>query len=88
MQRLDLLSGHLSPAASPPFSSEKNLQQPLLTFQLQPPPQQQPPQQQEQLQGKEQEQSIMSSQAPHPTLLIPGPIEFDDAVLQSMGHYA
>lgn len=31
--------------------------------------------------------SNMSSQAPHPTLLIPGPIEFDDAVLQSMSHY-
>ncbi|KAE8147001.1 pyridoxal phosphate-dependent transferase [Aspergillus avenaceus] len=30
----------------------------------------------------------MSSQTPHPTLLIPGPIEFDDAVLQSMAHYA
>ncbi|KAJ3474893.1 hypothetical protein NLG97_g9649 [Lecanicillium saksenae] len=30
----------------------------------------------------------MSSQAPHPTLLIPGPIEFDDAVLQSMSHYS
>ncbi|RJE19792.1 Aminotransferase [Aspergillus sclerotialis] len=30
----------------------------------------------------------MSSQAPHPTLLIPGPIEFDDEVLQSMSHYA
>ncbi|KAL5358372.1 pyridoxal phosphate-dependent transferase [Aspergillus floccosus] len=30
----------------------------------------------------------MSAQAPHPTLLIPGPIEFDDAVLQSMAHYA
>ncbi|EYE92494.1 alanine--glyoxylate transaminase [Aspergillus ruber CBS 135680] len=30
----------------------------------------------------------MSTQAPHPTLLIPGPIEFDDAVLNSMGHYA
>ncbi|KAJ5946687.1 hypothetical protein N7454_003526, partial [Penicillium verhagenii] len=30
----------------------------------------------------------MSSQAPHNTLLIPGPIEFDDAVLQSMSHYA
>jgi hypothetical protein len=31
---------------------------------------------------------IMSAQAPHNTLLIPGPIEFDDAVLQSMSHYA
>lgn len=30
----------------------------------------------------------MSTQAPHSTLLIPGPIEFDDAVLQSMSHYA
>ncbi|KAL4905745.1 hypothetical protein BDW74DRAFT_151939 [Aspergillus multicolor] len=30
----------------------------------------------------------MSSQPAHPTLLIPGPIEFDDAVLQSMSHYA
>lgn len=30
----------------------------------------------------------MSSQADHPTLLIPGPIEFDDAVLQSMSHYS
>ncbi|KAL4868134.1 hypothetical protein BDV12DRAFT_170126 [Aspergillus spectabilis] len=30
----------------------------------------------------------MSTQPPHPTLLIPGPIEFDDAVLQSMSHYA
>ncbi|KAL6171184.1 hypothetical protein ACJQWK_04122 [Exserohilum turcicum] len=30
----------------------------------------------------------MSSQAPHPALLIPGPIEFDDAVLNSMSHYS
>lgn len=29
----------------------------------------------------------MSSQPEHATLLIPGPIEFDDAVLQSMSHY-
>ncbi|KAI5778214.1 pyridoxal phosphate-dependent transferase [Geopyxis carbonaria] len=28
----------------------------------------------------------MSSQAAHPTLLIPGPIEFDDAVLNAMSH--
>lgn len=26
-------------------------------------------------------------QPEHPTLLIPGPIEFDDAVLESMSHY-
>ncbi|KAF2200433.1 PLP-dependent transferase [Delitschia confertaspora ATCC 74209] len=30
----------------------------------------------------------MSSQPPHPALLIPGPIEFDDAVLQSMSHHS
>ncbi|EMC97607.1 hypothetical protein BAUCODRAFT_33329 [Baudoinia panamericana UAMH 10762] len=30
----------------------------------------------------------MSSQPPHPALLIPGPIEFDDAVLQAMSHYS
>lgn len=29
----------------------------------------------------------MSSQPEHATLLIPGPIEFDDAVLNSMSHY-
>jgi alanine-glyoxylate transaminase/serine-glyoxylate transaminase/serine-pyruvate transaminase len=29
----------------------------------------------------------MSSQPPHAALLIPGPIEFDDAVLNSMSHY-
>lgn len=29
----------------------------------------------------------MSKQPPHPALLIPGPIEFDDAVLDSMSHY-
>jgi len=32
--------------------------------------------------------ATMSSQPAHPTLLIPGPIEFDDAVLQSMSHYS
>ena len=29
----------------------------------------------------------MSSQPPHPALMIPGPIELDDAVLQAMSHY-
>ena len=29
----------------------------------------------------------MSTQASHPALLIPGPIEFDDAVLTSMSHH-
>lgn len=30
----------------------------------------------------------MSKQAPHPALMIPGPVEFDDAVLESMSHYS
>lgn len=30
----------------------------------------------------------MSNQPPHPALLIPGPIEFDDAVLHAMSHYS
>ncbi|OCK81727.1 PLP-dependent transferase [Lepidopterella palustris CBS 459.81] len=30
----------------------------------------------------------MSKQPPHPALLIPGPIEFDDAVLDAMSHYS
>jgi alanine-glyoxylate transaminase/serine-glyoxylate transaminase/serine-pyruvate transaminase len=30
----------------------------------------------------------MADQTPHPTLLIPGPIEFDSAVLESMSHYS
>ena len=30
----------------------------------------------------------MSKQEPHATVLIPGPIEFDDAVLQSMSHFS
>jgi len=34
-----------------------------------------------------EERNKMSNQAEHPALLIPGPIEFDDVVLQSMGHF-
>ncbi|KKA27453.1 hypothetical protein TD95_005250, partial [Thielaviopsis punctulata] len=30
----------------------------------------------------------MSTQPPHPLVLIPGPIEFEDAVLNSMSHYS
>ena len=32
--------------------------------------------------------AAVPTQPPHSTLLIPGPIEFDDAVLQSMSHYS
>lgn len=33
------------------------------------------------------ESNKMSSQTKHPSLLIPGPVEFDDDVLQSMSYY-
>lgn len=36
---------------------------------------------------KAKETVKMSSQPPHPALMIPGPIEFDDQVLQAMSHY-
>ncbi|KAG9912754.1 hypothetical protein KCU98_g23479, partial [Aureobasidium melanogenum] len=37
--------------------------------------------------GQEEKKTTMSSQPPHPALLIPGPIEFDDQVLQAMSHF-
>lgn len=36
---------------------------------------------------KEETPKMASSQAPHPALMIPGPIEFDDEVLKSMSFY-
>ena len=39
------------------------------------------------LEEQQKTQKKMSNQAPHPALLIPGPIEFDDGVLQAMSHY-
>ena len=30
----------------------------------------------------------MSSQAPHPSVMIPGPVEYDDDVLKAMGHFS
>lgn len=96
--RLTAIQRHLVP---PPFSTEKSptvshykpliplrllllplhnflLLLPLLQFHTQ-----------NQIQTQIQDSTAtMSSQPSHPTLLIPGPIEFDDAVLQSMGHYA
>ena len=32
--------------------------------------------------------STMSAQDPHPAVMIPGPIEYDDAVLKSMSHFS
>ncbi|KAL9131785.1 MAG: hypothetical protein Q9217_000390 [Psora testacea] len=47
------------------------------------------PLQQEIPKSKEEGQRVkMSPQAEHPALLIPGPIEFGDAVLESMSHFS
>lgn len=82
-QRLSLISRHLDqrlplPELNTPFSTER-LSLPPDDVDYIPPftsfPDAQPA-------------TTMSTQAPHNTLLIPGPIEFDDAVLQSMAHYA
>lgn len=83
-QRLSLISRHLDqrlplPELNTPFSTERNSLAP------------------DDVEYKPIDRSIpasatksptMSTQPPHNTLLIPGPIEFDDAVLQSMSHYA
>jgi alanine-glyoxylate transaminase/serine-glyoxylate transaminase/serine-pyruvate transaminase len=39
------------------------------------------------LQKEKEKPGKMSTQPEHPALMIPGPIEFDDAVLQAMSHY-
>ncbi|KAL3489811.1 pyridoxal phosphate-dependent transferase [Aspergillus germanicus] len=94
--RLSLISRHLDqrlplPELNTPFSTERNSHAPddieykpldrsapppVSPSTITPPQPSSPP------------AAKMSAQAPHPTLLIPGPIEFDDAVLQSMSHYA
>ncbi|KAJ5226880.1 uncharacterized protein N7469_006886, partial [Penicillium citrinum] len=85
-QRLSLISRHLDqrlplPDLNTPFSTERDslapddLEYKPIDRSIPPSPLPEP-------------QPNMSIQAPHNTLLIPGPIEFDDAVLQSMSHYA
>lgn len=87
-QRLSLISRHLDqrlpwPALNTPFSTER-LSLPPDDFDYKPVDRSIPPS----TTPDPHPAATMSSQAPHNTLLIPGPIEFDDAVLQSMAHYA
>lgn len=80
-QRLSSISRHLSSSPSyeinTPFSTERqsvkeeDFDAPL------------PNQQQQQ----DKKPSMSSSQAPHPAVMIPGPIEYDDEVLKSMSHF-
>jgi hypothetical protein len=85
-QRLSLISRHLDqalplPELNTPFSTERNSFAPD-DIEYKPVDRSIPPS------PSKEPQPTMSIQAPHNTLLIPGPIEFDDAVLQSMSHYA
>ncbi|KAF2280554.1 PLP-dependent transferase [Westerdykella ornata] len=96
--RLDLFSRHLAPnkpflELNTPFSTERaaHLEDPQGNI-IRTKPAQQPAIEQEQEQKAAQvqpeEPATMSSQPSHPALMIPGPIEFDDAVLQSMSHFS
>ncbi|OJD21139.1 hypothetical protein ACJ73_07521 [Blastomyces percursus] len=97
--RLSLISRHLDqrlplPALNTPFSTERSVSvephdleykplqrtPPLLHHKNTPAP--------TPTSNRKDPAAKMSAQAPHSTLLIPGPIEFDDAVLQSMSHHA
>ncbi|KAF1970455.1 PLP-dependent transferase [Bimuria novae-zelandiae CBS 107.79] len=88
--RLNLFSGHLDSKPflelNTPFSTERSAhfeddQGNIIKEQI-------PPEPEKVIEKEKQVPKKMSSQPPHPALLIPGPIEFDDAVLQSMSHYS
>lgn len=92
--RLSLLQRHLDPSLfelNTPFSIERASQQEIDVDYIRSPFRQQirdfsttAPIQKEKVKDK---QANMSTQPEHPALMIPGPIEFDDAVLQAMSHY-
>ena len=88
-QRLSLISRHLNQRPqleiNTPFSTERISQE---SDDLPYTPLERPPPDLKKIEEARKNASVtMSAQAPHPSLLIPGPIEFDDAVLQSMSHY-
>ena len=85
-QRLSTISRHLQPRQeleiNTPFSTERQSQPqddiPYSPLTREPP---------KDIRRKNDGSDSMAKQPDHPTLLIPGPIELDDAVLQSMSHY-
>ncbi|KAF2127165.1 PLP-dependent transferase [Dothidotthia symphoricarpi CBS 119687] len=94
--RLDQVSRHVDSksflAVNTPFSTERSArivddQGNVIKQKSQPQPQEKGPKKIEP-EVPEPPRKKMSNQPPHATLLIPGPIEFDDAVLQSMSHYS
>jgi alanine-glyoxylate transaminase/serine-glyoxylate transaminase/serine-pyruvate transaminase len=92
--RLNLFSRHLDPKPflelNTPFSTERSATLEVETGNIKPKANSAPPEPQTQIPERKSDRQLplnMSSQPEHPALLIPGPIEFDDAVLQSMSHY-
>jgi alanine-glyoxylate transaminase/serine-glyoxylate transaminase/serine-pyruvate transaminase len=89
--RLNLFSRHLDPKPflelNTPFSTERSATLEDETGNIKSKAKPTPPKPQTEPKSEPQLQPNMSSQPEHPALLIPGPIEFDDAVLQSMSHY-
>ncbi|KAF1955535.1 purine catabolism protein pucG [Byssothecium circinans] len=87
--RLDLFSRHLEPKPflelNTPFSTERSAR--LVDERGNFIPSKKPPEPQKAVEIPEIPTN-MSSQPEHPALLIPGPIEFDDVVLQAMGHFS
>lgn len=90
--RLSLISRHLNqllplPNLNTPFSSERSSAEPDdIEYNPPSPPtllDPSPP-----VPSQQRVVKMSSVQVPHDTLLIPGPIEFDDEVLKSMSHYA
>ncbi|KAM0715657.1 hypothetical protein Q7P37_009155 [Cladosporium fusiforme] len=100
-ERLSLISRHLNTNAhvplNTPFSIERNSSpnddlehsKPKKPQSRQFGTQTTPPPEEEAVQEKEEEPPVtMSAQPEHPTVLIPGPIEYDDEVLKAMSHYS
>jgi hypothetical protein len=73
--RLQLLSQHIEPSSPFPVIPPSHSQQ-IRNFSIA-----------RRLSQEKETPVKMSNQEPHATLLIPGPIEFEDEVLKSMSHY-
>ena len=95
--RLSLLQRHLDSSPfelNTPFSIERASELEIDVNHIRPPFQQQQQHvrkissvNRQQTEQQKENPLKMSSQPPHPALMIPGPIEVDDAVLQAMSHY-
>jgi hypothetical protein len=89
VSRLKLFKDHLEPPSlfelNTPFSTERS--SPLFHDTVRNLPAARPYSTKPSFTQEKEKPARMSTQEAHPALLIPGPIEFDDAVLQSMSHF-